>query len=104
MAVKRGILPGLAHGVDLTLATVVKSFLLEGGGFVRDSEVRSRAQERRANTDSENELMVTRGKEGGGIDWEFGIDRYTLLYLKCICVGTSLVVQWLRIRLPMQET
>ena len=27
------------------------------------------------------ELMVTRGERwGGGIDWEFGIDRYTLLY------------------------
>ena len=33
--------------------------------------------------DLENELMVTRGeKAGGGIDWEFGIDMYTLLYLK----------------------
>ena len=29
--------------------------------------------------------MVTRGKgSGGGIDWEFGIDMYTLLYLKWI--------------------
>ena len=27
--------------------------------------------------------MVTRGEgEGGGIDWEVGIDIYTLLYLK----------------------
>ena len=34
-------------------------------------------------TDLENELMVTRGKRGGGgINWEFGIDMYTLLYLK----------------------
>ena len=34
-------------------------------------------------TDLENELMVTRGEGlGGGIDWEFGIDMYTLLYLK----------------------
>ena len=34
-------------------------------------------------TDLENELMVTSG-EGwvGGIDWEFKIDRYILLYLK----------------------
>ena len=22
------------------------------------------------------------GEEGGGLDWEFGIDMYTLLYLK----------------------
>ena len=33
--------------------------------------------------DLENELTVTR-REGfwGEIDWEFGIDMYTLLYLK----------------------
>ena len=31
-------------------------------------------------TDLEKELMVTGGK--GGIDWEFGIDMYTILYLK----------------------
>ena len=35
-------------------------------------------------TDLENELMVTGGKGGRGIDWEFGIDMYTLLYLKQI--------------------
>ena len=30
-------------------------------------------------TDLENELMVTRGDGwGGGIDWEFWIDMYTL--------------------------
>ena len=23
----------------------------------------------------ENKLMVTRGRVGGGIDWEFGIDK-----------------------------
>ena len=29
------------------------------------------------------ELMVTSGRGGGGeIDWQFGIDMYTLLYLK----------------------
>ena len=33
--------------------------------------------------DSETELMLTRGKKiGGGIDWEFGVDMYMLLYLK----------------------
>ena len=31
-----------------------------------------------------NELMVTGGKGGEGMDWEFGIDMYTLLYLKQI--------------------
>ena len=32
----------------------------------------------------ENKLMVTGGRDGGmgGIDREFGIDMYTLLYLK----------------------
>ena len=34
--------------------------------------------------DSENELMVIRGRLVEGIDWEFGIDMYTLLYLKQI--------------------
>ena len=30
----------------------------------------------------EDEFMVTRGKGGGGgTNWEFGIDMYTLLYL-----------------------
>ena len=33
----------------------------------------------------------------GGIVREFGIDVYTLLYLKRI-IGTSQVVQWLRLR------
>ena len=29
--------------------------------------------------------MLTRGKKiGGGIDWEFGVDMYTSLYLKQI--------------------
>ena len=29
--------------------------------------------------------MITTGQElGGGIDWEFGIDMYALLYLKYI--------------------
>ena len=29
--------------------------------------------------------MVARGEgRGGGVDWEFGIDMYTLLYLKHI--------------------
>ena len=32
-------------------------------------------------TDIENKVMVTRAK-GGGINWEMGIDIYTLLYIK----------------------
>ena len=37
------------------------------------------------NRPTENKLMVIR-KEGwwGGRDWEFGIDMYTTLYLKCL--------------------
>ena len=36
-------------------------------------------------TDLENEFMVTRGEGWGkGIDWEFGMDMYTLLYLKWV--------------------
>ena len=27
-------------------------------------------------------LWLAGGRVGGGIDWEFGIDMYTLLYLK----------------------
>ena len=34
-------------------------------------------------TDVENKLTVTRGGAGGGgINWELGIDIYTLLYMK----------------------
>ena len=36
-------------------------------------------------TDFENKLIITRGQGcGEGIVWEFGIDMYTLLYLKQI--------------------
>ena len=34
-------------------------------------------------TDVEDKLTVTKGKRGrGGINWEIGIDIYTLLYIK----------------------
>ena len=33
-------------------------------------------------TELENEFMVTRREGGGGINWEIGIDIYTLLYVK----------------------
>ena len=32
--------------------------------------------------DVENKLMVTKGERGGGINEEFGIHIYTLLYIK----------------------
>ena len=33
----------------------------------------------------ENKLMVTKGEMGGGgINWEFGINRYKILYIKYI--------------------
>ena len=34
--------------------------------------------------DVENKFIVIRGKRGRGINWEFGIDIYTLLYMKKI--------------------
>ena len=40
-------------------------------------------QNRKRLTGSEDEFMVTRGIGWGrGIDWELGMDMYTLLYLK----------------------
>ena len=33
---------------------------------------------------TENKLVVIQGKRGGGINWEFGINIYTLLYVKQI--------------------
>ena len=41
-------------------------------------------QNRNRVTDVENKLMVTGdgGKGRGGINWEIGIDIYTLLYIK----------------------
>ena len=49
-------------------------------------------------TDSENELIVVRGRMGEGIVGEFGVYMYTLLYLKWITskdlLGTLLSVMW----------
>ena len=39
-------------------------------------------QNRNRLTDKENKLTVTKGKRGGRINCEFGINRYTLLYIK----------------------
>ena len=35
-------------------------------------------------TDIENRLVVSGGGRTGGMEWEFGSDMYTLLYLKHI--------------------
>ena len=69
--------------------------------------------------DIENRLVVAKG-EGveGGMKWEVGVSRCKLLYIEWInnkvllystenyiqYHRTSLVVLWLRIRLPMQGT
>ena len=39
-------------------------------------------QKRNRVTDVENKFMVTKGERWGGINWEIGIDIYTLLYIK----------------------
>ena len=39
-------------------------------------------QNRNRLTGIENKLIVTKGEEGGGINWEYGINIYTLLYIK----------------------
>ena len=35
-------------------------------------------------TDIENKVMVTKREVGGGINWELGIDIYTVLHIKYI--------------------
>ena len=39
-------------------------------------------QNRNRVTDVGNKLMVTQGERGRGINWEIGVDIYTLLYIK----------------------
>ena len=41
-------------------------------------------QGRNRDTDVENNYMNTKGGSGGGKDWEFGIDIYTVLGVKQI--------------------
>ena len=42
-------------------------------------------QNRNRHTDIENKLMVIKGERlGGGINWEFGIEMYTLICIKWI--------------------
>ena len=39
-------------------------------------------QSRNTDTDVENKRMDTKGERGGGMNWEIGIDIYTLLCIK----------------------
>ena len=39
-------------------------------------------QSRNRDTDVENKGMDTKGEGGGGMNWEMGIDIYTLLILR----------------------
>ena len=39
-------------------------------------------QSRNRDTDVEDKLMDTKGERGGGMNWEIGIDIYTLLCIK----------------------
>ena len=43
---------------------------------------RTYSQNRHTVTDIENNLMVTSGGSRGGINWEIGMDIYTLLNIK----------------------
>ena len=43
---------------------------------------RTYLQDRNRVTDVENNLMDTKGGRGGGMNWEIGIDIYTLLCIK----------------------
>ena len=43
---------------------------------------RSYLQSRNRDTDVENKRMDTKGEGGGGMNWEIGIDIYTLLNIK----------------------
>ena len=48
-------------------------------------------QNRKGFTDIEHKLMVTKGEGGGGgINWEYGTDRYTPLYIKWINIKNLL--------------
>ena len=41
-------------------------------------------QGRNRNTDAENKRMDTKGGRGGGMNWEVGINIYTLMCMECI--------------------
>ena len=43
---------------------------------------RTYLQSRNRDTDVENNLWIPSGEEGGGMNWEIGIDIYTLLCIK----------------------
>ena len=50
--------------------------------------IQMNSQNRNRPTGIENKFLVTKG-EGEGISWEFGINRYILLYIKVIQQGPS---------------
>ena len=64
---------------------------------------------RKRHTDIANKLMVTKGERwGGGINCEFGINRYTLLYIKQISIkdllySTGNCIQYLEITYNRKE-
>ena len=45
-------------------------------GLIYKTEIDSQTQKRK------KKFMVTKGERGGVINWKFGINRYTLLYIK----------------------
>ena len=52
-------------------------------GIKKDTNELKKKKNRKRHTDLEIEFMVTGGRVGTReIDWEFGIDMYTTLYLK----------------------
>ena len=57
--------------------------------FVSNKKQTQKQTQIRNKTETESQtqrknLWLPQGKGGGGIDWEIGIDMYTLLYLKQI--------------------
>ena len=55
----------------------------EVASYIKNKEEEAKETANRL-IDIENKLMVTRGERGGGINYECGIKRYTLLYIKQI--------------------
>ena len=45
-------------------------------------QMKTYSQSRNRDTDVENNLMDTKGGRRGGMNWEIGIDMYTLLCIK----------------------
>ena len=59
--------------------------------------VQMNLQNRNRVTGIENKLMITKGRRRGGINWETGVAKYTLIYVKCMfsrfsCIRLSATV------------